>query len=291
MFALNRRRDPAPSKTGFRLRRLWRSRMVRRAVVYWAPAAMMAGLAAWAFSLDEVRSAAEAELAELEAALMTRPEIAVKRLVVNGATPRVEAMLRADLADLVGASSMAVDARTVRDRAEALGWVASANVRLEAPETLYLTIREQRPVALWRRGERLALLARDGAEIDLAAARADHPELPVLAGAGAERAVREALALTDIAGHLAPRLRGLVRIGERRWNVVFHEAATVMLPAEGALDAFAYFVSLDAVEDVLARDVRLVDLRVKSRRTLRLGPDAQDALAERRKPKAPGEDA
>lgn len=288
-----KRRDPAPSKTGFRLRRLWRSRAFRRVVTLWIPCAAILGAGVWAASQPHLRALAMERYAELRHQFVQRPEFAIRRVVVSGASPLLEAELRAALGPALGASSLEIDARAVRAHAEALGWVAAARVRLEAPETLHLHIRERTPDLLWRRGEDLILLDRDGAEIDRAAARADWPELPVVAGTGANDplAVDEALAIFAAAGGLAPRLRGLVRVGERRWNAVIQDGPTILLPETGAADAIGYAAALDEAEDLLARDVAQVDLRLSRRPTLRLGPDAVDSLAASRAPKAPGEDA
>ncbi len=52
-------------------------------------------------------------------------------------------------------------------------------------------------------------------------AREARPDLPVIAGEGAEDRVQEALTPSPPPGPLAPsRLRGMVLIGERRWDLV-----------------------------------------------------------------------
>lgn len=281
---LRRRRDPAPSRLAFRLKRLWRSARFRKAATVWAPLALTVAAAGWALAQAEWRDLAFAKSAELREAFAARPEFAVRRIEIRGAAPRVEAELRRRLATHLGASSLTADVEAIREEVRTFGWVAAANVRLSAPESLIVSVRQRRPVALWRRGEALTLIDAAGVAVAPAGARADHPTLPVLAGEGADRAVEEARALVDAAAGLAPRLRGLVRVGERRWNAVFHEGPEVLLPAEGAIDAMGYLAALQDGEDVMGRDVSIIDLRLPGRPTLRLNEGAVEALEALRAP-------
>ena len=246
-------------------------------------------------SQTELRDQVMAKIDEMKQQALGRPEFAVTRLTIEGATPAVEAALRRQLAYTLGASSLTFDAERARRRAEALGWVRSAQARLEAPRTLNIAITLREPALIWRRSEALTLLDASGAAIDRLETRAAHPDLPLIAGLGANapRAVNEAMALFRKAGALAPRLRGLVRIGERRWDAVLHDGPVIMLPAKGALDALAYVKALEQTpEKPLTKDVTAIDLRIQGRPTLRLGPDALQSLHDGRNAKAAtGEDA
>ena len=88
----------------------------------------------------------------------------------------------------------------------------------------------------------------------------------------------EALALIDAAGPILPRLRGLERVGERRWDVVLDRGQRIKLPADGALQALERAIALDRAQDMLARDIAVVDLRHAARPVVRLGLEAQNAI-------------
>ena len=66
------------------------------------------------------------------------------------------------------------------------------------------------------------------------------------------------------------RLRGLVRVGERRWDLVLADGPTIMLPEAEPVAALEQVLALDAAEDLLARAVSHVDMRDPRRPTLRL---------------------
>lgn len=296
MRSLRRRKDPAPSRFAFRVKRLWRSAAFRRAATLWAPLAVIAAGGAWAAMQPELRAFAARQIEETRAAVSERPEFAIRRIDVRGATPGVEAEVAGVLERWRGAPSLSADATTIRDEVAALGWVETARVRLEAPETLIVTVRERTPVAVWRRGETLSLIDAAGGVVAPIEKRSERRDLPLIAGIGAPERIAEARRVLAAATGVRELIRGLVRVGERRWDVILHEGPKIMLPAAGAVDAMGYLAALQAAEDVLARDVAAIDLRLKARPTLRLNPDAATALEagrarENEKPKAPGEDA
>ena len=109
------------------------------------------------------------------------------------------------------------------------------------------------------------------------AKRADRPDLPLIAGEGAARHVPDALKLWRSASALGERVRGVVRMGDRRWDVVLDRNQRIMLPEEGALAALEQVVALERAQEVLTRDVARVDMRLGHRPTVRMDVDANEA--------------
>lgn len=282
------RRDPAPSRLRYRLTRLWRRRWLRVAVKAGAPAVLLLGVLVHAATDEKIRAAGAEAVAALRESVKARPEFAVRRVDVRGAQGDVDFMIRALLSPAIGESSMNIDPAATREAIEQIGWVAAAQVRLEAPETLTVEIRQRRAAAVWRRGARLTLLDAEGREIDDIARRADRADLPLVAGDGADAALGEALALSGASPEVARRLRGLVRVGERRWTAVLDDV-DILLPETGAVAAMARVGAMQARDRVLDRDVTVIDLRVAARPTLRLGDAARTALGA--KTRLEGEDA
>ena len=108
--------------------------------------------------------------------------------------------------------------------------------------------------------------------------RIDRPDLPLIAGPGVQDVVPEAMRLLAAAEPLRTRIRGLVRIGERRWNLVLDRGQEIMLPEQDAVAALERVIALDQAEDLLDRDVTVVDMRIGRRPTLRLSEEAIAAL-------------
>ena len=70
---------------------------------------------------------------------------------------------------------------------------------------------------------------------------------------------------------LAERLRGLVRMGERRWDLVLDRDQRILLPEDGAVEALERVIALDEAQDILSRDILQVDLRRKTEMTFDTG--------------------
>jgi cell division protein FtsQ len=146
------------------------------------------------------------------------------------------------------------------------------------------------PVVVWRSEAGLQLLDQGGVRVAEVDSRVRRPDLPLLAGEGAAAHVPEALALLDAARPVLDRVRGLVRVGERRWDLVLDRNQVIRLPEEGALAALGRVMAMNAAEELLARDVAVVDLRDPRRPMLRLTEHAISEL-ERLREEDLGEDA
>jgi len=106
--------------------------------------------------------------------------------------------------------------------------------------------------------------------------RSDRGDLPVIAGEGADKAVPEALEILRAASPLAEDMRGLVRMGERRWDVVMQRGQRIMLPESQPVRALERVIVLNDVQDMLARDLVAVDMRLASRPTIRMNEAATE---------------
>lgn len=270
---------PGRSRLGWRLARLWRRRGVRRAVTTQAPALLALGLGALLASDPGTHALIADKAQALGEALTARPRFAVSRIEIEGASPGLEAQMREILLDAEGASSLQLHASELRARVEALGEVRQATVALQAPDALRIAVVERRPAMVWREDGTVRLIDATGATIVSIGGRAERPDLPLVVGDGAARAAREALAIFAAAAPLQDRLRGLVRVGERRWDVVLTQGMRIMLPAERPVEAMDQALALDRAHGLFARDVAAIDLRLPQRPTLRLGPDALEARA------------
>jgi len=166
----------------------------------------------------------------------------------------------------------------LRAEIESYDSVEEAALRLGADGKMFVTVRERAPVALWHSGREMQLLDIEGHRLALLAPDARLPDLPLLAGVGAQDHVREALALLDAALPLGDRLRGLVRVGARRWDVVLDRDQRIRLPEQGAMQALERVLALDQAQDLLARDVLSVDMRNPYRPVLNVSPGALETL-------------
>ncbi len=275
-----RRGDPAPSRMAYRMQRLALTPAVRRAFTLGVPAFAVAVIGGLTFASPDRRAGLAAWVTEAREAIGSREAFLVHDLQVAGASADMRADIVAKLGLEMPVSSFELDLEGLRARVLELDAVDRAALRVRPGGVLDVEVAERVPALLWRERGGLTALDGSGNRVRTVAARAERADLPLVTGRGADRAAGEALALVDAAGPLADRLRGLVRIGERRWDVVLSEGQKIKLPAEDAVDALERVLSVNAAQGLFDRDVVLVDMRLPRRPTVRLHPDAARDLRQ-----------
>ncbi len=266
------------ARLSYRLQRIWLTPFYRGLITRGFPAFLVVGLAAILLANPQNRLQIAHWGEALYSTVVDRPEFMVNALQVSPVAPELERSIRARLAEELPQSSFRLDLPELRAAIEAYDSVAEASLRLGAGGEMIVTIKERVPVVLWHSGVERQLLDIDGHRVAILAPNAQVPALPLIAGAGAQDHVREALALLDAAFPLGERLRGLVRVGERRWDVVLDRDQRIRLPEHGAMQALERALALDDAQDLLARDVLAVDLRNPSRPVLHVSPGALETL-------------
>ena len=270
--------DPAPSRLGYRYQRLMLTPGFRGTVRVGLPILLIAAIAGSHFSKAENRAAVVAKIEATKQSFQTRPQFMVKAFTITGADQATMTQVIALLPTAFPVSSFDLDLEQTRREIEMLDPVKSAAVRVGPAGTLEIRLVPRVPAALWRDGGVLRLIDGDGAMSGTVTSRADRPDLPLIAGDGAEQHIKEAIALYVGAGPLQSRVRGLVRMGERRWDLVLDRDQRILLPDVGAVQALDRVVALNGAQDMLDRDVVVVDMRNASRPTLRMNEEAVAAM-------------
>ena len=270
-------RDPAPSRTAYRMHRLWLTPLFRSMLRVGLPAFIVTFSAGLYLSSDARRAEIAKTWDVAWTAVEERPEFLVNLMAIDGASPALAEAIRSKLSLAFPLSSFEIDMEATASKIEELDAVASADLRVRSGNVLQVTITERLPV-IWRTQSELSLLDIEGRRVARVFARTDRPDLPLIAGEGANKAVPEALALLAAAGPIQPRLRGMVRMGERRWDIVLDRDQRILLPEVDPVPALERVIALDKAEALLARDVITVDLRNEDRPVLRLAPDAMTIL-------------
>ncbi|SOC12887.1 cell division protein FtsQ/DivIB [Rhodobacter maris] len=276
------RRSAPPSRLAFRLERLWLTPFVRLVTRVGVPVfCVTLGLGLWLGNPDR-----RAELVEqyqiLRTEIQNRPEFRLSTLSVEGASAEVEGAVRALLPVGLPASRFAIDLDSYRAAIRRLDAVESVIIVVQSGGTLDVRVTERVPVILWRTARGIEMLDATGHRTAALTRRDARPDLPLIAGEGADRAVPEALAILAAARPILPRARGLVRVGERRWDLVLDRGQRILLPEENPVRAVERTLALDSAEDLLARDFTRLDLRSEARPTIRLSAAALTALQDAR---------
>ncbi|MDO6586100.1 cell division protein FtsQ/DivIB [Salipiger sp. 1_MG-2023] len=270
------RPDPAPSRLTYRIERLMLTPLFRLGLHVGLPALIAIGAAGWYFSYESHRTQIVETYGSLRNEIQNRPEFRVNLMAIDGASITVAEDIREVLTLDFPISSFDLDLDTMREQITGLDAVQSASLRIRSGGVLQVDVVERVPVVLWRSGAGLELLDKTGVHVGPVESRADYPGLPVIAGVGADAHVSEAVALVRAASPLAARLRGLERMGGRRWDVVLDRGQRILLPEDNAVQALERAIAMDQAVDMLGRDIAAVDLRLPRRPTLRLTRTGQE---------------
>jgi len=183
-------------------------------------------------------------------------------------------------AGVTGHSSLLfLDVDRARDRLKTNPWIADATVLKLYPGELKITVTERKPFALWQMDGRVMVIAAEGTVLEPYVAQR-FTVLPLVVGANAAARAQKFLALIDHFPDIRRRLRAVVLVAARRWNLRLDSGIDVRLPETGVERALATLVALHREQKLLSRDILAVDLRLPDRVTVRLSDEAAAARAQ-----------
>jgi cell division protein FtsQ len=251
--------------------------LLRRLVFYGIPGFVLALAVGLYFADEEHRENLRAFADDVHRSIIERPEFKVSAAQISGAGPTLEEDIREVLPVDFPISSFSLDVQEMRKILVELDPVADASLQVR-DGILFIDVSERKPAFVWRKRDGLELLDETGHYVRSITARMDYPDLPLVAGEGADKNIAVARALLASAMPLADRLRGLIYVGERRWDLALDRNQRIMLPAEGAVQALEKVLILNDTQELLDRAISVVDMRLSERPTLRLNDGTSSVL-------------
>jgi len=242
------------------------------------PLALLVFIVGYWTAQDDNREALAAQVASIKDNFQHRPEFMVTGMEITGANISVAAAISGVVTTEFPISSWDMDLTGLRDSVIELSAVEDAVVRVRPGGTLEIAVTEHEPVAIWRHVDGLRLIDEDANFIAMIPARGDRSDLPLVAGDGAMDEIEQAMDLFAAATPVRDRVRGLVRMGERRWDLVLDRDQRILLPEEGPVAALNRVIALHLAQDMLGRDISVIDMRNAARPTVRLGNLAVTSL-------------
>jgi len=212
--------------------------------------------------------------------------LTVSDITVEGRETTERETILAALAARPGTPILAVSPKHAKQQLESLPWIRTAVIERRLPGTLYVRLVERKPLALWQRGGKIALIDREGSVIPVA--RLDRfAKLPMVVGEGAASHAAELLDMLASEPDLAARVTAAIRVGNRRWNLRIDNAIEVLLPADDTAEAWAQLARLDRSSSLVQRDVQTIDIRLPDRLVLRVNPEPPKETPVSKKARAP----
>ncbi|HJN23570.1 MAG TPA: FtsQ-type POTRA domain-containing protein [Rhodospirillales bacterium] len=248
---------------------LWRSRHMVTALV---AAMLVAGAAGgwWLWESHWIESKAD-QMRWKIIALSRDLGLTVREILVvgRGETSREELLATLRLAR--GAPILAFDLNAAKRRVEQLPWISSTTIERMLPDTIFLRVRERRPLALWQNQSKFSLIDKQGAVIiDKDLGR--FSDLLLVVGDDAPAHAAELLETLKTQPELMVLVQTAVRVGGRRWNVRLKGGIDVCLPETDPAKAWSRLAEYERKHRVFGRNVQVLDLRLPDRLIVRQSP-------------------
>ena len=269
--------DYSPSRIKYRMERIWLTPLYKSLLRTGVPLMIVVAVAANHFSKEETQLQLAQSITDARTMIEDRPEFAVQLMEIKGASTVVADQVREAVPMEFPVSSMRLDLAALKERIERVDAVKRADVYLR-DGVLDVQISERKPALVWRGSTHLELVDPVGERAGVLDSREGYHGLPLILGKGAQDQAEEALAILAAAKPIADRVRGLRRMGERRWDVMLDRQQIIQLPVKDPVPALERVLALHSARDVLGRDVTVVDMRDGRRPVLRLSVQAVDEL-------------
>ena len=228
---------------------------------------------AWWLSETQNLQRAEAVLRQVESRFKYDERFNVTGLNVVTESPELKDYLQQHIDFERGSSLFDIRPRLIKETLENLSAVISASVIVVPGGGLEVSVSERKPAIVLRQPGSVALLDRFGELAFSGNLEAALQDLPLMAGAGAGSNVVEALDIYSAAEPIRESIRGLLRIGERRWDLHLDGERIIQLPEENPVAAIKHLLAYDRKYRLLARDFEFIDLRIKDQTIVRLTPE------------------
>ena len=170
-----------------------------------------------------------------------------------------------------GAPILQYSLEEMREQLKTIPTVRDAAVERALPNNVYVRIVEREPAAIWQYQGMVSLVDDQGV-VMRTADMTPYMNLPLIVGDGAARHVAELMEILRSVPQVAQQFASAIRVGDRRWNIRLKDNIEVRLPEEGAADALAKLVRMSDEEQLLKRDITVIDLRLPDRMFIKRAP-------------------
>lgn len=148
-----------------------------------------------------------------------------------------------------------------------LPWVKDVVIERRWPDTLYITLNERKPLALWQHNQKIHLIDQEGVEIPVPPIET-HMNLPLVIGEGAPLFTQQLLDALNQTPTLKKLVTAAIRVGNRRWNLKLQNNLTILLPEDNLVQSLASLERLEKEMHIFEKAKTTIDLRVPKKMVL-----------------------
>jgi len=166
-----------------------------------------------------------------------------------------------------GMPILSYDPKSAQSRLTENPWIKSANVERHLPDTIFIRINERKPAARWQLDGKLALIDAEGVALTTDNLE-QYQSLPIIIGQNARHKVVDLFTLLKAEPEIGKQVVAATWIGDRRWDLKLKNDMLIRLPAQQPELALSQLAKLNEKQQVLARDLTSIDLRLPHKAVL-----------------------
>ena len=272
-----KRSDQTPSRFFYRWERLRLTPYFRRIIDYGIPLFLIVLIGLFYFSKAENVEILKVSWHEFNENTKNRPEFLINFIKIKGANQPLVNEIRLLTGLDLPISSYDVNLHELQNKIELMNAVKNVNISI-AENIVYIQVQPREPAIYWLNTNGLELLDPDGVSMGIVESDRPNLDLPLIAGVGASIAIDEALFIYSNSNSFSNEILGLVRIGERRWDIILKNGRKIMLPADGLTKVYKNLIRENKVKKLLSVNFSLLDLRNPNRMMIRRQKDAKEAV-------------
>ena len=256
----NKETNQRLSRVNYRLERLWLTPIIRGLIRYGIPVFLIIIICCAYFSKSDNLDIFKVSWREFRENIKNRPEFLINLIKIDGVNHRISNEIRSVMNLDLPISSYDFDLENIKSKVQLMNIVETANLFI-ADNIIHVEILERKPSIIWQNNDNLEILDANGISISSVNSRQKHLNLPLIAGQGANKHVKEALFIYHHNLIFSDQLIGLVRVGNRRWNMDLINDRRVMLPSEGVNKALKKMIELNFVYEFSSKNFNVLDFR------------------------------
>ena len=197
----------------------------------------------------------------------------VENILVEGREYTDVDTLRAILNVEKGDPLFLFEPNPARNMIEKISWVKTVQVERRMPDTIYVGLEERVPMALWQRNNQLSLIDTEG--VILTNNKLNRfKDLIVVVGEDVPTRAPEFLALLTAEPEILKQVEAAKSVSGRRWDLTLKSGAIVKLPEEETALALRRLASMQEEENIMDKNIKVIDVRELARITVRTRPGA-----------------
>ena len=252
-----------PSKLRYRVERIWLRNWLRKLILrsFILVTCLLCLIMGFIFLKNELRF--QSIHHAIEHFVFDRPELSITSLDIKNANPDLSNQINAILQLSFPINPLKININYLQEIINDLESVDFSKIRITENGVLEIFINERIPAVIHRYDRQLMLLDINGRRVGEVFSRVDRQDLPLVVGLGANLKVFEALEIYKSSTAILNRMRGIILVGERRWDIVLDSGQRIKLPEKESKIALISFLRSDKSKRILGDGFSIVDLRYK----------------------------